>query len=126
MISINYRDPHPIYEQIKNALRKDIISGIIKKDEKLPSVRDIASELAINPNTIQRAYKDLETEGYIYSVAGKGSFAEDVSHLADKRKYEYLDKLKEVLQEVKDAGGTRDECIDVVNSFYEGNLNLER
>lgn len=119
MISINYRDPHPIYEQIKNALRKDIISGVIKKDEKLPSVRDIASELAINPNTIQRAYKDLETEGYIYSVAGKGSFAEDVSRLVDKRKDEYLDKMKEVVLEIKESGGTMEECLDMINRIFE-------
>ena len=75
MIQLNYRDSKPIYEQIKDGLRRLVITGSIAKDEKLPSVRELASELAITPNTIQRAYRELETEGYIYTVAGKGSFA---------------------------------------------------
>ena len=75
MFAINYRDPRPIYEQIMDELRKMIISGVFKPDEKLPSVRELAQQLAINPNTIQRAYRELEISGYIYSVAGKGNFA---------------------------------------------------
>ena len=75
MISLNYRDSRPIYEQIKDGLRKLIVTGGLGPDEKLPSVRALAAQLAINPNTIQRAYNELEGEGYIYSVPGKGSFA---------------------------------------------------
>ena len=75
MISLNYRDSRPIYEQIKDGLRKLIVTGGLRPDEKLPSVRALAAQLAINPNTIQRAYNELEGEGYIYSVPGKGSFA---------------------------------------------------
>lgn len=75
MISLNYRDARPIYEQIKDGLRRLIISGGLGVDERLPSVRELAASLAINPNTIQRAYRELETEGYIYTVTGKGSFA---------------------------------------------------
>ena len=75
MISLNYRDSRPIYEQIKDGLRKLIVTGAMLPDEKLPSVRALAQQLSINPNTIQRAYADLEGEGYIYSVPGKGSFA---------------------------------------------------
>ena len=75
MISLNYRDSRPIYEQIKDGLRKLIVTGAIGTDEKLPSVRALATQLSINPNTIQRAYNELEGEGYIYSVPGKGSFA---------------------------------------------------
>ena len=72
MISLNYRDSRPIYEQIKDGLRKLIVTGAMQPDEKLPSVRALATQLSINPNTIQRAYNELETEGYIYSVPGKG------------------------------------------------------
>lgn len=75
MIGLNYRDSRPIYEQIKDNYKRLIISGGISPDEKLPSVRELASQLAINPNTIQRAYRELESEGYIYTIAGKGSFA---------------------------------------------------
>ncbi len=74
MISINYRDPRPIYLQIKENIIKLIMSGSLKQDEKIPSVRELAVDLAINPNTIQRAYRELENEGYIYVTAGKGSF----------------------------------------------------
>ena len=75
MISLNYRDARPIYEQIKNGLKRLIVTGALKEGDKLPSVRSLATELAINPNTIQKAYNELENEGYIYSVPGKGSFA---------------------------------------------------
>ena len=68
VISLNYRDSRPIYEQIKDGLRKLIVTGAIGTDEKLPSVRSLATQLSINPNTIQRAYNELEGEGYIYSV----------------------------------------------------------
>ncbi len=75
MIQISNRDPRPIYEQVKDGLCKLMVSGGIGPDEKLPSVRELASGLSINPNTIQRAYRELEAEGYIYTVPGKGAFA---------------------------------------------------
>lgn len=71
MISLNYRDSRPIYEQIRDGLRKLIVTGALSADEKLPSVRALAAQLAINPNTIQRAYNELEGEGYIYSVPAR-------------------------------------------------------
>ena len=75
MLSLDYRDARPIYEQVKDGLRRLMVSGVIQEGEKLPSVRTLASTLAINPNTIQRAYEALESEGYVRSVPGKGSFA---------------------------------------------------
>ena len=75
MISLDYRDGRPLYQQVKDDLRRMMLTGLLPPDEKLPSVRSLATQLAINPNTIQRAYSELEAEGYIYSVAGKGSFA---------------------------------------------------
>ena len=75
MLNLDYRDARPIYEQVKDGLRRLMVSGAIREGEKLPSVRAMATSLAINPNTIQRAYEALEAEGYLYSVPGKGSFA---------------------------------------------------
>ncbi|SMC53566.1 GntR family transcriptional regulator [Papillibacter cinnamivorans] len=75
MIQLNYRDSRPIYEQIKDGLRRLMISGAIPEGERLPSVRRLAAALTINPNTIQRAYTELEGEGYVSTVTGKGSFA---------------------------------------------------
>ena len=86
MISINPRDPRPIYLQIKEGLCRLILSGAVKTGERLPSVRELAGQLAINPNTIQRAYEALEREGYLYTVAGKGSFAAPQADVnADRR-----------------------------------------
>ena len=70
MIVLDYRDSRPLYQQVKDSLRRMMLTGLLEPDEKLPSVRSLATQLAINPNTIQRAYAELEAEGYIYSVAG--------------------------------------------------------
>ena len=86
MIQLNYRDARPIYEQVKDGLRHLVVTGALQAGYKLPSVRALASSLAINPNTIQRAYESLEREGYLYTVAGKGSFAAPQADVnADRR-----------------------------------------
>lgn len=98
MITLNYRDSRPIYEQIKDGLKKLVVSGALSADEKLPSVRELASSLAINPNTIQRAYRELEQEGYIYSVPGKGSFAS--SQPDQRRVSELMSSFMDLAQEL--------------------------
>jgi len=80
MISINYRDPRPLYEQIKESIIKLIMTKSLAENEQLPSVRELAVELAINSNTIQRAYRELENEGYIYKISGKGTFVSPQEH----------------------------------------------
>ena len=109
MISLNYRDSRPIYEQIKDGLRKLIVTGAMGPDEKLPSVRSLATQLSINPNTIQRAYNELENEGYIYSVPGKGSFAAGNAGADEARKQELLAKVKEMVAELRYLGVSREE-----------------
>lgn len=91
MIQLNYRDTRPFYQQIKDNIRQLVISRAITTNEKLPSVRELASTLAINPNTIARAYRELENEGYIYTVSGKGSF---VSEIPDETKERREDLMK--------------------------------
>ena len=109
MISLNYRDSRPIYEQIRDGLRKLIVTGALSADEKLPSVRALAAQLAINPNTIQRAYNELEGEGYIYSVPGKGSFAPDSA-----RRAELLTQVRELLSELRYLGVSQQELLNLV------------
>ena len=109
MFAINYRDSRPIYEQIMDELRKLIISGVFAPDEKLPSVRELAQTLAINPNTIQRAYRELELSGYIYSVAGKGNFAAGRHEVDEGRKAELLRQLAETAQELRFLGVSEEE-----------------
>ena len=112
MISINYRDPRPIYVQIMDSLQKLIVSGAIAPDEKMPSVRELAAALAINPNTIQRAYRELESRGYIYSVAGKGSFASRMMDVDASRKAELLKTLSETVKELRYLGMGEEDIIE--------------
>ena len=77
MILIDYKDRRPLYEQIVEKLSDLMVRGILEQDSQLPSVRSLATELSMNPNTIQRAYAELERQGYIYSVKGRGSFVAD-------------------------------------------------
>lgn len=109
MISLNYRDSRPIYEQIKDGLKKMIVTGALAADERLPSVRALATQLSINPNTIQRAYNELEGEGYIYSVPGKGSFASASASGDESRKRELMEKVRELLAELRYLGVDRAE-----------------
>ena len=100
MIQLNYRDTRPFYQQIKDNVRQLVVSGALKKDEKLPSVRDMAASLAINPNTIQRAYRELESEGYIYTLSGKGTFVAEVDHSNQFRQQELLPQFDKIVSEL--------------------------
>ena len=107
MISINTRDPRPIYLQIKEGLCRLILTGVLTEDEKLPSVRELAGQLAINPNTIQRAYRELELEGFIYSVTGRGSFVAALSQVDEGRKAARMAEFRAAAQELMNLGMTR-------------------
>lgn len=103
MIQLNYRDPRPIYEQVKDGIRKLAYSGMIGPDEKLPSVRELASKLAINPNTISKAYKELEQEGFLYSITGRGTFINQDFNLNDRRKTELLQQFDKVVKDLYES-----------------------
>ena len=100
MLNLDYRDARPIYEQVRDGLRRLMVTGAIREGEKLPSVRTLASSLAINPNTIQRAYEALEAEGYLYSVPGKGSFAAPHTGVDQGRREELLVRFDAVTAEL--------------------------
>ncbi len=123
MIQLNYRDSKPIYEQIKEGFRKLIISNSIFADEKLPSVRELASSLAINPNTIQRAYRDLENEGYIYTVAGKGSFVAGEREHSDVRQHELLEEFDEIVEELYFLSVRKKDLLERIDSLGERRKN---
>lgn len=106
MISINFRDSRPIYVQVKDSLRHLIVSGALQPNYKLPSVRELAAELAINPNTIQRAYRELEAEGYLCSVPGKGSFTCENAEVESGRKKELFEKFDNAAAELQFLGVT--------------------
>ena len=93
MFSLNYRDARPIYEQVKDGLRHLVVTGAIQPGDQLPSVRALASSLAINPNTIQRAYESLEAEGYLYTMPGKGSYASEQTGVNQDRRRRLLEQF---------------------------------
>ena len=101
MIRLDYRDARPIYEQVRDGLRSMMVTGVLAAGDKLPSVRSLATELAINPNTIQRAYRELELDGYILSVAGKGSFVAQVDRLAEQQKKQAVDAFRAAAQKLR-------------------------
>ncbi|WP_167958725.1 GntR family transcriptional regulator [Anaerosporobacter faecicola] len=104
MIVIDYKDRRPIYEQVVERFQELILNGALPPDSKLPSVRNLAIELSINPNTIQRAYGTLEQKGYIYSVKGKGSFIAGDVELMEFKKNEVLKQLEEAVSKAKKTG----------------------
>jgi len=118
MLSLNDKDPRPIYEQVRDALRLHILGGTIAPEEKLPSVRELAASLAINPNTIQRAYRELESEGLIYTMAGKGAFASSDGSAAARRKEMLLEKLRQDMTELKLLKASRQELEQALMAAY--------
>ena len=114
MISINFRDARPIYEQVRDGFRQLILTGALPADTKMPSVRELAGQLAINPNTIQRAYRELEAEGYIVSVPGRGSFVREGSAAAAARREELFDRLDVLVSELKLLGLSSEELAERV------------
>lgn len=123
MIQLNYRDSKPIYEQIKDGFRKLIISNSLSANEKLPSVRELASGLAINPNTIQRAYRDLESAGYVYSVARKGTFVAENQEFNDVRQQELLEEFDEIVMELYLLSVKKEELHARIDNLAEGGAN---
>ena len=112
MIHLNSRDSRPIYEQIMDNLRRLIISGGISPGERLPSVRELASQLAINPNTIQRAYRELENQGYLVTLPGKGTFAAENQSIRKQRLAQLWKQLDQAVEELRFAGVTREELVE--------------
>ena len=111
MIFIDYKDTRPIYEQIVERYKTLILKGAIQPDEQLPSVRNLAMELSINPNTIQKAYAELERQGFIYVVKGRGNFVSGDGGLVEKRKNECMEQILALVREVLDIGMSKAELI---------------
>ncbi|MBD8915256.1 MAG: GntR family transcriptional regulator [Lachnospiraceae bacterium] len=120
MIQLNYRDSKPIYEQIKDGLKRLIITGAIAPDEKMPSVRELASQLAINPNTIAKAIRELEQEGYIYTITGRGSFAADRKDISAGRNDQLLKKFDEIVKELLFLNENKDDLKQRIEALAKG------
>ena len=120
LIAVDTRSRKPIYEQLVENIRACVLSGDLAPGEQLPSVRALAGELAINPNTIQRAYNELERVGVTISVPGRGSFiSEDITRLVDSRRRTSLEAIDEKLREAKNIGVAKAEVIDLADKVWE-------
>lgn len=121
MILLDYRDKRPIYEQVVEKLERLIVGGALEPDAKMPSVRSMGVELAVNPNTIQRAYNQLEQEGYLYTVSGRGSFVAPESEWRAGKKKKMLDEWRQVTERAKEAGlGAEELKAELDRVFGEG------
>lgn len=109
MIHLDYRDSRPLYTQIFDGFREQIATGVLRHGEKLPSVRELATELAINPNTIQRAYRHLEVEGWILTVPGKGCFVSGGENFQKKERERWFCKFDESSAALIALGVTKEE-----------------
>ncbi|MBQ2882640.1 MAG: GntR family transcriptional regulator [Alphaproteobacteria bacterium] len=114
MILIDYKDRRPIYEQVIEKFQQMILCGALEPDSPMPSVRSLAMELSLNPNTIQRAYQELERQGYIYTMKGKGSFVSNSLKAADHKRREIQEELEKCVSKVFMTGITENEFRDMV------------
>ncbi|HJC62193.1 MAG TPA: GntR family transcriptional regulator [Candidatus Blautia merdavium] len=119
MIVIDYQNRKPIYEQIVDRFQMLIIKGVLGPDAQMPSVRSLAAELSINPNTIQKAYSILEQQGFIYPVKGRGAFVSGDRALKEKKTEVFFGKLRELVKEAKEIGISKDLCLQKTAQFYE-------
>ncbi len=119
MILLDYRDKRPIYEQIVDKLEWLIMGGGLEANYKMPSVRSLAMELSVNPNTIQRAYAQLEQDGYIYTVSGRGSFVAHECEWRSGKVAELTRELQEVLIKAKEAGVTLKKAQEIADEIYK-------
>lgn len=119
MIILDYQDRRPIYEQITEKFRTLIYQGALPAGSRLPSVRQLAMELSINPNTIQRAYMALEQEGLIYPVKGKGNFVAETQQIQAKSKEDFRQEFLELVRKGARTGMTAEELTALVQKGYE-------
>jgi GntR family transcriptional regulator len=113
MVLLDYRDARPIYTQIVDGFREQILDGILRPGERLPSVRELAQSLTINPNTIQRAYRELESGGWIVTVAGKGCFVSDHTP-ANSQRQQLLEEFDRVCAALVASGVSREDLAQII------------
>ena len=120
MVRLDYKDSRSLHEQIANGIKELIIAKAIAEHEQLPSVRELSISLTVNPNTVQKAYKELEAEGFIYSIKGRGNFVSSVSDAKDEKKIEELyNALTNTVKELLYLGESNENIINIIKSIKE-------
>lgn len=121
VLQLDRRDPRPVYEQVVEGIESLIARGVLRTDEQLPSVRQMAMDLSVNPNTIQKAYSELLNRGVIYSVRGRGNFVADDSVVRGRMLWEIQNKMEKLLQQAREIGATEEELHGLLRSLMEVN-----
>lgn len=119
MIVLDYRDKRPLYEQMAEKLERLIVNGGLEPLTRMPSVRSLAMELSVNPNTIQRAYAQLEQDGYLYTVSGRGSFVTDQSDWRESRQRRILEEWRNATLQARETGVLRERLEEELRKVYE-------
>ncbi len=119
MITLDYRDKRPIYEQVVEKISHLIVCGALEADSKMPSVRQMALDLSVNPNTIQRAYTMLEQDGYLYTISGRGNFVASPESWQKGRLDEVYADLRKALLGARLSGLSEDKAHNLVTSVYK-------
>ena len=117
MISLDYKDKRPLYEQISERIKELMSVGGLPENSQLPSVRALAVDLSINPNTIQRAYAELERQGYVYSIKGKGNFVAETERLQLLKTKELRGRLAVILEDAYRLGLSDDEIMGLIREL---------
>ncbi len=118
MIALDYRDKRPIYEQVVEKLEKLIVCGALESNTRMPSVRSLAMELSVNPNTIQRAYAQLEQDGYLYTIVGRGNYVTCEAEWKKGRVQTVLKEFTEVLTKARETRVPRGELLALFDRIY--------
>lgn len=119
MFILDYKTKIPIYEQIQNQVVNFIALGLLKPNQQLPAVRQLASDLGVNPNTVAKAYQELEKQGYIVSQTGRGSFISDSKEALKSLKMDYLEELEQLLMKMKAINIPRLDINNLVQLVYQ-------
>ena len=119
MISLDYRSGRPLYLQVVEGYKRLILGGVIVENERLPSVRELASQLAINPNTIQRAYRELEAEGFVGTSPGKGIFAVGADSLREREIEAIYEVIYSEIKKLLDCGMEIKDILNHINIYYK-------
>lgn len=125
MFQIDFASRIPIYEQICNSVIRLSSAGVLKPGDKLPPVRTLAAEMGINPNTVAKSYRDLESSGYIYTSVGRGSFITDKLSMENAKKLTAIDELETAVNNAYIFGVTKYEMIEIINKKFEGGEKLD-
>lgn len=118
MINLDYKSGKSLHEQIEERIKELIISEILAADQKLPSVRELSVSLTVNPNTVQKAYKQLEADGFIYSVKGRGNFVAQIDMVDKTRLTELRELLKSTLREMKFLGESAETVRGIISEIF--------